>query len=437
MNEYNKKEDSFHSNLCGAYKVQVVNPQNEVVVDSGWNKNIILNQGMDAIATNTFADLTKYAIAGTGSRANKILSGLSTITQAASTITLVPDAGGLLNFSSSVTASAPYEVYYSHSLQPGDVIIDSDNSQSNVIAIDTSAGLTASVDTSYTIGSGKTFTIWKTSQIGMHKEIKRSGTSIAGTSYVTGECGTAYYTGSNGFPNVQINTRAYNFISESTDKLYTEIGTGWIITGATSVFSRVVLPTPLAVSSSFQLRVIYALQVTFTPETPRGLLSASISGWPVAPATNTNASESLQKYMASSVQFSGASINTSPCFDPSGTGVGAFEVFISPVSTSLAAFGSAVSRATNVTVADTTSTLTYFTGSYTLYKICQFGLNSANATNHASIGFGYYDVSGGIHGYSANNQAYCMVFAQTQSKSNIQLLNFAWKWTWERTLSGT
>ena len=45
----------------------------EIKWESDWMKNLILNQGMNQIATNFVANSTLYGVAGTGSRPNFIL----------------------------------------------------------------------------------------------------------------------------------------------------------------------------------------------------------------------------------------------------------------------------------------------------------------------------------------------------------------------------
>ena len=429
MNENNSIKSGINGDLCGFYKVQCVNPRTgEVVSDYGWNKNLILNTGMDLVATNIYPALTNYCIAGTGSRMNFITGGFSTITQSGNLITLWPSSSYLLDFSSSITSSTNI-LYYTHSLEVGDVIVYANASQSNVTAIDTVGGLTASVDTSYTIesGSNQTFTIWKTSQTRLHSEKKRSNTYLIGV----GNCGVTNSTGSNGKPNVRTFRRTYDFTAETSNSLYTEIGTSPVVTANTSVFSRILLPVPIAISTSLQLRVIYDLQVTYTPELPR-YFTASISGWP-----NTICTESLQLFSPSGMDTSGNS--STAALDPAATsefpGTSYISNFTSPSSASLAAFGSAVDRTTNYSFNSTETVTSYVIGSYALYKVGSFGLNVSNRTDIRSIGMGLSTFSGQTPPARSDTTFICVLFNETQSKVNTQTLSFTWKFSWSRTLS--
>lgn len=445
---------SVSNKISGNYKVMVVDSKTrEVVGDYGWHKNLIFNQGMDSMSLLAYGEVTKNAIAGSGSRPNKITSSTSTITQSGNIITLWPEAGGLQDFSSSISSSSPYEIYYSSSLQRGDVIVYSNASRSNVTAIDSVAGLTASVDTSYTIesGSNQTFTIWKTSQTSMHKEGKRSSTYLSGD----GNCGSTDTTGSSGVVNIRTYRRTYDFSAETGNSLYTEIGMSSVSTPQSAVFSRVVLPVPVAVSSSFQLRVIYDLEVEFGP-TALQTFTASISGWPVAPSTHLGCSASVQTLLASTINTAGnetlytallepgpdSPIGTNSRRNPSDPGSNSVPrgMFVSSTSRSLSPFGSGSNRH-QATVYDRSNgphnSPPYVTGSYTYIKSNYLGVSLGNTTTSSGIicvGWGLgspYDTG------NTANQAYCMLFHQTQSKTNTQVASMSFVYTWDRVLAGT
>jgi hypothetical protein len=455
---------SVHNNISGFYKAMVVNPTtNEVVKDYGWHKNIILNGGMDLVPFYAYAELGAFGIAGSGSRPNKITSSTSTITQSGAEITLWP-GDGLQDFSSSVTSST--ETYYTHSLEVGDVIVYNNASQSNVLAVDLVSGLSASVNTSYTIesGSNQTFTIWKTSQPRLHKEVKRTNVYLTGT----GNCGSTDSTGSTGVPNVRTYRRTYDFSTETTNKLYTEVGVSPIVTANSQVFSRVVLPVPIAVSSSFQLRLIYDLAITVTPHTVR-MITASISGWPVDPTSNTHASESLQSFLLSRITTTGGATKLyEALLEPGPDSSESFSrrspgddlsaavhrgIFVSSNSSSLASFGSGSSRAVNAGVQSVPgdsfvygtssgrhSSPPYVVGSYQYYKENSFGLTIGNTTASIgiwSLGYGMQGVDHGIGaGGAGGNQAVCLLFHASQSKFNTQVLSMSFAYAWNRTIDG-
>lgn len=422
---------SFHQTVKGWFTAQAISPDGEVVAERR-GKNLILNDGMDMIGVTYYTALMAYASAGTGSRPNSISGGDSTITQSASIITLWPGATGLQNFSSSITSSTPFEVYYSASMSSGDVIVYGNGSQSMVVAIDTVNGMSASLSQSYDIpsGSNQTFTIWKTSQRALQKQTSRTST------YLSGFNGSTDETGSNGAPNIRTHYRTYDFTAETSTKNYTEVGVGWVASGTGSVFSRHVLPEMLAISSSYRLRLRYDLQVVYEPDiiTP---LTASVTGWPVAPATNTHASQSIQAFLASFIQSDGSQQTYLDCLSPGAytdhtSTYFLFENFISTDSQSLRALGTSAARG-GAQLATSHWRTTYVTNSYVAEKNAQWDLNDGNSQGIACIGFGnYYTGIGGNTPYATNKNAFLMLFEQTQSKLNTQVLTVVWRWTWDR-----
>jgi len=440
--------------MKGSYNVKVVDSRTqEVVQDYGWQPNLILNQGMDSMSLWSYAEVTTYCIAGSGSRPNKITSSASTITQSGNIIELWPEAGGLQNFSSSISSSSPYEIYYSSSLQRGDVIVYANSSRSFVTAVDSVAGLTASVDTSYTIpsGSNQTFTIWKTSQTGLQKEGKRTNSYLSGD----GNCGSTDTTGSSGVVNIRTYRRTYDFSAEISNSLYTELGTSPVSTPNVQAFSRVTLPVAVPVSTSFQLRVIYDLEVEFGP-TSLQTFTASISGWPVAPSTHLGCSASIQTLLASTIGNTGAATFYYALLEPgpdSWTGVlsrrsptdfGANSVprgiFVSSISQSLAPFGQGVNRSTGTIYglsAGSHTSPAYVEGSYTYIKSNYLSLNTGVTTTSSGIISIGYGLGNPYSTGTAANQAYVMLLHQTQSKTNTQVASMSFVYTWDRVLAGT
>ena len=437
MNENSNKIncDGIGTSLCGFYKVQVVDNDKQIVADFGWNKNLILNQGMNAVAVQYLANLNKYGLCGSGSRPNSISGGDSIISQSGNIVVIVPGTG-LQNFSASVTSSAG-EIYYSSSLQTGDVIIYANSSQSIVVRVDSGSlgtGLSASVSSSYEIPSSslQTFTIWKTAQVGLHKESRRSNTYLIGT----GNCGTTEDV-SRGTKTYR---RTYDFPTETTNKVYTEIGVAWESTAGNSVFSRILLPEAVTISSSFSIRVIHDLVTTFSPFTKQ-IVTASITGWPVPPSTVCAGSASLQAFLASDLNTSGIFIGTSACFDPAGwfdnigTSVNTFYPFLSPSTAAIQTFGTASNRTSNASVvASRDNSDIYISGSYTVYKHGTFDLNGANRSDLFSLGFGRQSSGNSWVPSAVDHQAYCLLFNQSQSKASTQTLEVVWKFSWSRVI---
>lgn len=90
--------------IRGRVKAEVINHRGEVVVSRPWQRNLLLDQGMNALADHYFAELFEYAAAGTGDTALKevvatsnsyTLSG-TTLTRTAGTRDFTGDDEGKL-----------------------------------------------------------------------------------------------------------------------------------------------------------------------------------------------------------------------------------------------------------------------------------------------------------------------------------------------------
>jgi hypothetical protein len=444
---------SLHQTMEGFYKVAVVDAEGENIIweDPKWKKNLILNQGMDMLGSTTnplaligypYAACFLYAIGGTGTRLNSISSDISTATQAGNLVTINP-IGVLTSFTQSVGG-------YSTVTQIGDIIKYATGSGGvSEVMVTGVSPLSCSVNINQTISPGETFTIWKTSQTGLENEIARAGGYTAGgwtapsSSYwLSGYCGT------NIVGNQFQMYRTYDFGIEASPKIYTEIGVGRNYaatdTGGKTTFSRILLDTPVSIASGQRLRVAYQLNVNVQPTSSiyrTGVTMPLITGWPVSPSTNTNATESLQNVtdLIVTVLSTGASSTNNglyPYFgyvlDPCGDNSSA-QIFLSTSTRSLSPFGSAYARGTAPNVADYVNTIRAAypgSGYYYCDKTGTFGLTQMNRSDIGSMGLG-----DGSTPYDATHQKYCMVFEQTQSKSNTQTLTLTWRFSWDRTLS--
>jgi len=411
----------IHQTLSGQYRISVVDAETEEIIwqQPELQKNLILNQGMDAVNSFYYAQLGTNAIAGTGTRLNYIDPAGSMLSQAGTTVTLVPTGSGTgLNHLTESFGN------YSVALQAGDVIQYATGSGgvTTVIVLGVS-DLTASVDTSLSISPSQSFTIWKTTQTGLHQEIKRSSTYLVGTA----NCGYTDTTGSRTF------RRTMDFSSESFLRTYTEVGIGWsAVASSSTVFSRVLLDTPVAVDVGQKLRVFYQWRVDVYPTASIPRPNVTITGWPVSPSTTTNGSESVQLFFLSGIDSNGNSQTSLAALEPvSFDSICNF--FISHVSASLQPWGSSVDRTgTSPTAAIAFSTkLAYTNGSYTCDKTATFSAASWDGANIRSMGFGPFNVVGSAVFF---NQAFAFVFEQSQSKSNTQTLTLAYRWTWGRSL---
>lgn len=413
----NYQHNGINQSFQGFYKAAVVNSKtNEVKWESDWRKNLILNQGMDAVYSQNLGDLTLYGICGTGTRPNSISGETSQITQSGATVYLNVRTG-LANFTSSNGT-------YAASVQVGDMLKYANNSESMVTAV--TDGFNLQVTPSYTFSSGQTFVIWKTSQVGLETETKRSSNYVTGTD----NCGTT--------TNVNVRTwrRTYDFTTEAVQASYNELGVGWASSGATNVFSRILLGSPVIVDAGFNLRVVYDLVGTFNP-TSSVYSTASIGGWPVAPSVNTIGSESLQNFLTSTITTSGTTDASSAILDPAfltTAGPTYVSVFVSPSATALSNFATGSDRSTNA--GWTTSAMTkasYVASSYYVDKTGVLPVGTGNRTDLRSVGIGKL-VGSSTPGQAGNNVC-VFLFDQTQSKNSSQTLSITYRSSWGRTLA--
>lgn len=402
--------------LQGFYKVGVVDPKGEVQ----WHeegKNLILNQGMDHIYIASIVDQMLFGVSGVGTRVNSIDGGTSQITQSDATVYLDVRTG-LSDFTSSAGG-------YSAVAQVGDMVQYANFSESQITVV-AGNGFNLTVSPNYTFTSGQTFIIWKTSQVGLQTEISRSTSYVGGS----GNCGSTVV------GNMVTHRRSYDFPVEISPQSYNELGIAWASTLPATVFSRILLGSPVAIPVGFNIRLVYDLQTAWWP-TSSIFVTASIGGWPVAPSTSMIGTGSLQTLLTSTVNVSnGASINTTAVLDPYFISAGsvALSTWGSTNSQSLAVFGSAVNRSSG---GDNTTSMTkafYTNGNYYADKTGVFTTSQLVSNTIRSVGIGRYQ-SAVFTPSTAADQGYCFVFNQPQSKFITQTLSLTFRSSWARTLA--
>lgn len=397
----------------GRYKVMVVDAATDKVVHEGdWQKNLILNQGMDQVASREWQGCYQYGICGTGTSPNTVDSVTDTASQTGTTVTSV---GGTVNFT---TDSAV-----------GDMIKWDSGSEARIISI--TDALNVEVTPSQSVGSGL-YTIYKTSRVGLQTETKRSNTYLTGT----GNCGSTQS------GTTISGRRTYDFTTESGNVTYTEVGVGWSNTGSTTVFSRILLNTPVSLISGQKLRLVYQLDITLTPSTANAK-NFPISGWPIAPSVTTDGSEQIQIIGLSVPNTSGnASVFSvgcaNPALDPGCTNsTSAGRLFaLSTNSTALQAFGSAVSRATTAFVCSVAPTNASYTSlSFQLDVSTVFQVADAVSASLRSVCMGSRNSASSDFPYDTDNQCFVFLFNEAQNKSNTQTLTLTVRFTWSRVLA--
>lgn len=246
-----------HIEAKGRVQVHVVNRKGDVIKTMPWQNNLVLDQGLDYYATNNWANLMNYCVAGTGTTPTRdILDG--TAGQSGTTVTLT---GSTYSFSAGDVgkwigwASGGYQAKITAYISATQVTV----AQSQTV-------------------STATATLYRCNQTGLATEVKRTNT-YPNYTYTDGRGASATYT-SVGPPAVLTLRRTYDFSAEGGSVNYTEIGISPVATVASNLFARILLAGAVTVTSGQQLRVTYELAITVNGTNRPSQTLTSSTGWP-------------------------------------------------------------------------------------------------------------------------------------------------------------
>jgi hypothetical protein len=382
----------------GRVRIQVVDSKTgRVKRDNGWQKNLILNTGLDMIAVRTWADCFTHCAVSTGTTATQVDSGTTTAERAAAVVTL---SGGSFVFANG---------------DVGNTIKWASGEVARITVFTSTTQVT--VATSGTIAAGL-FTLYRTNQTGLavNETKTRTNTYLTGT----GNCGTTYTAATGNM----VMRRTYDFTAEAGAVTYTEVGISYTGTIASNnLFSRILLSPSVTLDIDDQLRVIYELDITQTPCAPRSV-APTITGW----GSTTPGNEMMENYGLYYVNTSGVTAS-----DPaSGTSEPSFarQIWISDSTAGLQSVPSvsvAVTGRTGTTFKNKAATLsTYAASAFTRNKSISFTTTEGNMSGIKSI------VQGHISGNSYPGLAFLLDNAQ--EKLNTKTLSLIFTYTWGRTL---
>lgn len=400
----------LHQTARGLYKVAVVDARTKEVVweQEEWGKNLILNNGMEQVVLRYWSDCFGAAAAGTGITPTSVSSAGVTASQAATTV------------------SASVGAYTFSSGDIGNMIKwDAGGEEARIISYTNPQSV--EVTPAQSVGAG-TFVVYQTNQTGLTTEVKRTATYLTGVPY----CQTVVTP----VTGVVAMRRTYDFTAETFQRNYTEVGTCWSGTFGTgnTTFSRILLPLPVTVNAGQQLRFVYELQLTLSPVTPVAF-SAAVSGWPVAPSVNTDASQQLELLQMSYVSTTGISTTTNGyANEPSGSGSNGGYIYASPSATAFATFnGAAPDRRITGSDAVGASFSAYTPLSFTQDKTGTFAVGQLNRSDIRSVGMS--PNNGANNWFPGTYNGITVLFNQDQTKTNTQTLTFTFRFSWSRTLA--
>ena len=209
--------------------------------------------------------------------------------------------------------------------------------------------------------------------------------------------------------------------------IFTEVGVGYTYDSVYApsfpnsyVFSRVLLPATVSIAANQKMRLIYELDIAITPyaNSPGVPFTASIVGW--GTGSLVPGYQNVGGYYISVIDVGGGGTTGTAYLDPSGLP----NVFVSNSSTANPNAGTVVDRSGTSNAQAATSADAYVPLSFTAYKSATFATNLLAENDLRTIGLG-----------TPGSNAFCCVFTQNQTTTNVQTLTLSFVYTWGRVLS--
>jgi hypothetical protein len=368
---------ALHTSAAVFYRASVIDAATgREVVAAPRKKNLILDYGLDLVASERWQDCIRYAVAGTGTaNPTRRDSGAVTFTRAVATVTasagfFVPaDVGRLLKFNS------------------GSEMKVTGYTSATVVTVSASGVLAASAGT-----------IWYVNQTGLDAETVRTQTyGTGGTdNLVTLDVGAGQL----------IQKRTFIFPAETGAVTYREVGWSNDGTPGNNLFGRDVLAAPLALVAGQQLKIVLELTLTLDLLAPE---AANTLPW--AGGTAQQQIENVAwGHAFNPSQAGGVTVFVSESTD----------AFLAPTLVETPIAG------TNYFVASTAPA--YTPGSFTRSFNGYFGLNEGNSAVLRSAGFGWAY-------YTTIFPVVRVRFSADQTKDTDHSLRIDFAHTWGRTLA--
>jgi hypothetical protein len=266
----------FGSTARGQFKCRVYNNDMSLAYeDPSWSNNLILDSGLDKIPHMAWAQTFQFCVAGTASNPTKVFPTDNTkVSFSGGSASL---SGGSFTFTS--TGSLIY--------------CSSSGIQAKIISTSSATQALTDFTSSVATQSFGIYNVQQTNLFGPYSMnmMYDTGSGLCGTT-ISGSTVSMY--------------RTFIFYMENTPVTYTELGF-LESPAASTLFSRVILPTPLSLSAGQFLTVSYQLNVTLTPNVATPKIT-TITGWPILPSITTDGTESLQRYGISIINSEGVAV---------------------------------------------------------------------------------------------------------------------------------
>lgn len=420
-------------NIRGQIKTFVVE-NGKVVKEYPIQKNLILNRFMEDLYDRNFEDMFNFAVASVGTTATTFDSGTTEASQTGTTVTINTSTGAFT-----------FDDTFNHSGScVGNVIKWDSGEERRIVSRTSSTVVEVTANPNGNVVQGP-FTVYGTNQTRMATNTagneERSGPAIAGTSYVSGDCGTQVNTSTGEitfFRTFDFAIRADgNRGAASTP--YKEVGFSEIGTvGGTTINSRIVLSTPVAVELGQQLRIEYDLIVTVSPITPETIATNPITGWTSA------GKQQIQLAMFENILAAGTTSASGRPLDPQYITANQVCASLTTVATAHNAFNTnGPDRSAGAASLQTDSTLTKSTKQTygTVSEVHRLSLDK-QASWAAATGNGTWQAiclgqqnTAVLGCLTAAHQAFVYIMDIPQVKDSIHSLDINFRFTWSRTLS--
>lgn len=383
--------------MYGKAQVKVIDAKTRrVVKEYPEQRNLILNAGMDLIASSPIASCFTHAAIGSGTTPTSDNGGVTTASQSGTTVTL---SGGAFTFTNTATDA-------------GKMIKWTSGEEARILTVtDATHCVVAAAQTV----AAATFVVWRTNQTGLTTELKRTSTYLTGS----GNCGSTVV--SNSFSH----KRTYDFTAEVGSVTYNEVGFANTSTPGANLFSRILLGAGVSLTAGQAVRLIYTLTVSFTPNSATAITPSPISGW--AGATGQ---VQIQLCNVSVINTSGTLIAGGVLEPHNSTAFGGFPcIVLTASSTTFNSFNTAGPVRTALIGDFSTSLLvnaSYTALAFTRTRAYTFTVGQANFSNIRSIFMCDTNIS---------QQVLAYIIDADQTKDNIHTLTITITTTWTRVLA--
>jgi hypothetical protein len=372
---------NLRTNAAVEYETFILNPDGSVASHRKRKRNLILDQGLNLVATNAWCGCFNYCVVGTGTNPTKRKANPITFTRAATTVT------------ASAGFFAPADVGRLLKLDSGEEMYITAYTSPTVVTVNISGALAASAGT-----------IWYVNDTGLQTESTR--TSIYSTG--AGECGTTFSV------DTYTNKRTFIFPAVGANVTYNEIGWSPNSGAGANLFGRDLIVGGDSLLTGQQYKVIVRLLLTISPVAITAAGDVGNNGFVTAGAFNH--------------QFIGNAYST---INAAGNPVaGSLEPSIAPCCGLMAAMALNAGVSNTVDVFSAAYTIDFTNGVYTAGN---FYLDS-NGT--APIASGVGSIAGFFFGNAGGGIFKCLghLFTNPQTKDNIHTLTVTLRKSWGRVL---